>query len=168
MAYFDKNETIARAILDGVVAAFDATDFDLPARQVIGYAGMPIDCEMLAVLVNRMYSVNKPTGPDSEAVAAHRCFYWAGSDIDILLVRCTPQPTAVRDQLRAVTPTVLEAFAKVAMADPHIIARGVVNTFTDGFLGDGANIAFGDTAVVGDESGMLIGIRARVRVGNAL
>jgi hypothetical protein len=166
--YFSKNEHICTVILAGVVAAYEATSYELPERKVLGYIGMPIDCEMLAVSMTRMYQVDQTQGPHAEAVAAQRCVSWAGTDVDVLLARCTPQPTAssVAGELRAVPKSRLEAFSKMQMADPLIITRGVIDTWKAELLGLGANIAFVDYSNIQiDEGGLVVNV-ARLRVGN--
>lgn len=167
MAYYDKNETAAQVILDAVVAEFVLQGFSLPTRRVLGYAGMPLDCEQLTVYVARMYQVNQAAGPESEAIAAERCVFWAGTEYDVVLTRCTPQPAPRASTLLPVPESVLETFAAQVMRDPHVIARGVLNAFRAGNLGLGGNIAFLDTANIADEAGLLISLRLRVRVGNA-
>lgn len=166
MAYYTKNETICQAILDAVVAEYTAQAVEIPQRQFRGYAGMPLDCELLSVYYSRMYSVATNVGPDAEAYVPERpSMNWGGTEIDIVLLRCTPQPTVVRDTVRPLSTTVIEDFASLMESDPHIIRRGVLNAWEAGSLGLGANVAMGDTAPIGDESGMLVGIRGRVRVG---
>lgn len=166
--YYDKAEEITQAILDGVIAEFAAQSITLPSRRLLGYAGMPLDCEMLAVYLNRMYQVNQASGPESEAQAVHRCVYWAGSEVDVILLRCTPQPRVVGTQIAEVPKTAVETFSRLVMKDPFVMARGVKETWAIDALGLGANLTFLETAPIGDESGGLRGLRLRVRVGNLL
>lgn len=168
MAYYDKNETICQAVHDYVIAEYVANNISLPSRRMVGYAGMPLDCEMFTTYLVRMYQVNQQVGPDSEGQQAQRCTYWAGSEIEIALLRCTPVAQVTATTTRLPTATAIAAFARLAMRDPHIIARGVRQAVSADALGLGANVTFGDTAPIGDESGGLVGLRLRLRVGHIL
>jgi len=170
MSYYDKSETLAQAMLDAIVAEYAATNVSVPDRQILGYAGMPFDCEMLSVMVVRMYAAGYEQGPDQEGIYPQRnsSTFWAGAEIDVVILRCTPQPKTSATSIIAVKPAVIEAFASLTMKDPHIIARGVMNAFTAGDLGLGGNLAFLDTAAIGDESGGFVGLRARHRLGLAV
>lgn len=168
MAYYEKNEAIAQAALDYVVAEYAAQSISLPNRRIIGWAGMPLDCEQLCVYVARMYPVAQAIGPESEGQATQRCIFWAGTELEIALMRCVPTPVPRGTTLQPIPESVVETQASLMMSDPHIIARGVLEAQQADEFGLGANLMFGDTAPIADESGALAGIRMRFRVGNLL
>lgn len=168
MAYYDKSEAIAQAVLDAVVARYATESLTLPTRRLIGYPGMPLDCEQLAVLTPRMYQVGHADGPAAEAVYAQRCVYWAGVEAEVILTRCTPQPRVTGTTMKEVPVSQVEDFASTFMKDPHVIAKGIRDARAADDLGLGANLVFLDSATLGDESGFFVGWRVRFRVGGVL
>jgi hypothetical protein len=111
--------------------------------------------------------VNQETGPESEGQNVQRCTFWAGSEIDVILMRCAPMPQPRGTTLQPVPPSVLAAFSTVMLRDPHVLQRGLLNAHRAGVFGEGASLTFLDTAPLTDQQGTLIGIRLRARVGNA-
>lgn len=166
MAYYDKNEALAQAVLDYIVAEYAARSISLPTRRGLGYAGMTLDCEQLVVYAARMYAVNQQAGPEAEGQQVQRCTFWAGTELDVILQRCAPQIAVSGNTARPIPVATVATFGRVMMRDPHIIQRGVLLGHKAGAYGVGANLTFLDTAPLADESGGLVGLRLRVRIGN--
>lgn len=167
--YYDKNEGLAQALLDAVVTQYAADGLALPSLQLIGYAGMPLDVDMVTVMLVRMFSVQQATGPEGEQIHAQREPLWRGAEFDVVIIRCTPQPKALATgDIIPPSPTQVTAMARVLMRDPLVITRGIVTAYKGGGFGGVPNIALGDHAAIADESGGIIGYRLRVRIGTVL
>lgn len=78
--------TLARALLDRVVAEFSLAGVPLPARQYVSNGAVAFDCEQLVVQVGDVRH-GLPEGPEERRLKLPRMM---STDLSVWLIRCVP------------------------------------------------------------------------------
>jgi len=155
---------VAEAILDAVLAAYEATDLEPPPRQFIAHGTPPFDCDgILAVSIPRLFA-GLPNANDTSPI---QCATNRSAEFQVWVGKCVPTVDEAAGTVILPSAEEMTESARDLAAHAWLISSAIIRSANAGTLvEEGTAVVLGDLVPVSPRGGIGAYVQAlRVQVG---